>query len=313
MKAKRNNTIYYLITVGILAIIVVLVLFAFFYPVCTVEFDTDGGSVIKSIRVIKGTEVYEPEIPKKSGYIFVGWYKQATAREKWNFELDVVSGDTVIYAVWREDIQKCVDDTIAEITQFMSVLSKNSYSNQTWESILNWQNQAVATIYECTTSKAVTNTATLFYARVNQAETLAQQEEKELAEYKQVMLERLERNYLLLWGENRYYDEEMLQLQNIYAQGKSNILASENTDSVLNNTVMAENAFKEVKTVWYYDKVMYCNSLPVPQEGDYTAQNWERIQIEVVNAKARIMSSDTEDKVMREMLYIIELIYSLKA
>ena len=39
-----------------------------------VTFDTDGGSLIKSLTVKEQEKIKQPEDPVKEGYIFDGWY-----------------------------------------------------------------------------------------------------------------------------------------------------------------------------------------------------------------------------------------------
>ena len=40
----------------------------------TVTFNSDGGTLIDSQKVIKGEKAIEPTIPIKEGYTFVGWF-----------------------------------------------------------------------------------------------------------------------------------------------------------------------------------------------------------------------------------------------
>ena len=64
-----------------------------------VQFDTDGGSEVASITGIKhGTSIYEPRIPTKQGYTFLGWYDEGLT-VKWNFR-EPVLGDMTLYAKW---------------------------------------------------------------------------------------------------------------------------------------------------------------------------------------------------------------------
>ena len=67
-----------------------------------VEFNTDGGSAVKSLRPGLGQTFDAPEDPVKEGYEFAGWYKDADFSAPWNFAEDTADGDTVLYAKWTE-------------------------------------------------------------------------------------------------------------------------------------------------------------------------------------------------------------------
>lgn len=68
-----------------------------------VNYDTQGGSSIEAERVAENNPAPKPVDPKKDGYIFAGWYKEATCENVFDFETDVITGDTTIYAKWDVD------------------------------------------------------------------------------------------------------------------------------------------------------------------------------------------------------------------
>ena len=67
----------------------------------TVFFDTDGGSDVAAITVLKGEKIPVPEEPSKASkdceYVFLGWYYNG---EAWNFENGVVENMTLV-ARWK--------------------------------------------------------------------------------------------------------------------------------------------------------------------------------------------------------------------
>lgn len=66
-----------------------------------VSFNTQGGSTIGSLTAAYGTTIAAPAtLPKKSGYVFAGWFKNSACTQVWDFTSDKVQGDTVIYAKW---------------------------------------------------------------------------------------------------------------------------------------------------------------------------------------------------------------------
>lgn len=73
----------------------------------TIMFDSQGGSVVASIRDLLAGEMIDiPKLPTKSGYIFGGWYKDRSLVSKWDFSSDSVVQDMTLYANWREPIIK---------------------------------------------------------------------------------------------------------------------------------------------------------------------------------------------------------------
>lgn len=71
----------------------------------TVTFDMNGRD--KAPYTITGIQTHstinEPEdIPTAMGYIFAGWYKDRECTVKWDFNSDIVTENTTIYARWTE-------------------------------------------------------------------------------------------------------------------------------------------------------------------------------------------------------------------
>lgn len=66
-----------------------------------VAFDTQGGNQIASLNnVFELTLINEPEVPTKDGYEFGGWYREPSCVSKWDFEVDLVISDMILYAKW---------------------------------------------------------------------------------------------------------------------------------------------------------------------------------------------------------------------
>lgn len=63
-----------------------------------ITFDSDGGSSVSSQTVALDAVIVEPIVPKKTGYVFGGWYKQDGT--KWNFDTDKVKGEMTLKAKW---------------------------------------------------------------------------------------------------------------------------------------------------------------------------------------------------------------------
>ena len=63
-------------------------------------FNSMGGSDVTSQSILYGNVANAPINPTKTGYIFVGWYKEADFTTKWNFSADTVTENTTLYAKW---------------------------------------------------------------------------------------------------------------------------------------------------------------------------------------------------------------------
>lgn len=67
-----------------------------------VRFETDGGGEVADKAVINGKTVEKPVDPVKSGYDFIGWYKNGGFTELYDFESAPVTGDITLYARYAE-------------------------------------------------------------------------------------------------------------------------------------------------------------------------------------------------------------------
>ncbi|MDT2659532.1 InlB B-repeat-containing protein [Enterococcus hulanensis] len=67
----------------------------------TVDFDTQGGSTVASQTIEKDQKVSKPSDPTKAGYDFTGWYKDKDCKEVFDFDTEVITEATTIYAGWK--------------------------------------------------------------------------------------------------------------------------------------------------------------------------------------------------------------------
>ncbi|HHV14824.1 MAG TPA: hypothetical protein GXX66_04160, partial [Acholeplasmataceae bacterium] len=65
----------------------------------TVTFDSNGGSEVDPIKVLRNSKVRKPRNPQKGGYKFVAWYLD---EQEYDFTLEVTKDFTLV-AMWEED------------------------------------------------------------------------------------------------------------------------------------------------------------------------------------------------------------------
>lgn len=71
-----------------------------------VTFDSDGSSVVDSVDVVSGSVLTRPTPdPTRSGYQFIGWFKDAALTEPWDFANDIVTKDITLYAEWKDSLE----------------------------------------------------------------------------------------------------------------------------------------------------------------------------------------------------------------
>ena len=66
--------------------------------ICTVTFDTQGGTEIAAQNLEKGSRVQKPQDPEKAGYTFAGW---TYSGEDWSFIQHTVTGNMTLTAQWQ--------------------------------------------------------------------------------------------------------------------------------------------------------------------------------------------------------------------
>ncbi|MCK9233754.1 MAG: InlB B-repeat-containing protein [Acholeplasmataceae bacterium] len=81
----------------------------------TVYFESNGGSDVDSTEVIENGLLEEPNDPTRENYNFKGWYKDSQFNEKFDFDIDVITGNVTLYARWEEvPYQETDEDKVLE-------------------------------------------------------------------------------------------------------------------------------------------------------------------------------------------------------
>lgn len=71
--------------------------------VCTVTFDSQGGSAVAPATVTYGNKVTKPTDPTKEGHTFNGWYHESECTTAFAFDTYVITSDVTLYAAWTEN------------------------------------------------------------------------------------------------------------------------------------------------------------------------------------------------------------------
>jgi len=66
-----------------------------------VEFNTQGGSAVPNQQVAENDYAARPGNPELAGFTFGGWYKDQACTQLWDFDVDVVTSFTTLYALWQ--------------------------------------------------------------------------------------------------------------------------------------------------------------------------------------------------------------------
>ena len=66
----------------------------------TFELNYTGAPAAATAQVEDGGKATAPARPSRAGYTFDGWFKEEDCTTAWNFDTDIVTGDTTLYAKW---------------------------------------------------------------------------------------------------------------------------------------------------------------------------------------------------------------------
>lgn len=82
----------------------------------SINFDTQGGSIIEPLIDYFGASIKVPSPPSKDGFSFFGWYKDAEYKEKYAFKA-IGAENITIYARWLAPVENATDDTYFNFEQ----------------------------------------------------------------------------------------------------------------------------------------------------------------------------------------------------
>ena len=95
------------ILVAILALVLVgALIFVISHNGFTVNFETNGGTEVASVRVLHGETVAQSQVPTREGYEFTGWYTDRACTSPWSMDSDTVTGSLTLYGGWGRKKKK---------------------------------------------------------------------------------------------------------------------------------------------------------------------------------------------------------------
>ena len=85
-----------------IAVIIIVVALELRNPGFTITYDSCGGTDVTANNQMYGELLEEPEEPTREGYMFTGWYKDASCYDLWDVKNDTIESDITLYAGWQK-------------------------------------------------------------------------------------------------------------------------------------------------------------------------------------------------------------------
>lgn len=67
----------------------------------SMEFDSNGGSEVKTVYFLDGDDAIIPPVSKREGYEFAGWYYDSELTQKYDYASKMPDKDLTLYAKWQ--------------------------------------------------------------------------------------------------------------------------------------------------------------------------------------------------------------------
>ena len=71
----------------------------------SVQFDSQNGTAVENQTVPEGELLPSPQNPVREEFVFTGWYKDKECKTLWDFDVDKVTENTVLYAGWQKEVK----------------------------------------------------------------------------------------------------------------------------------------------------------------------------------------------------------------
>ena len=97
MSVRGANLMVSVLWIILIAVTVFLIKNAGF----TIQFNTNGGSGISSVKAMHSETLQLDETPVKEGYLFTGWYTDEACTNRWQ-ENSPIETSMTLYAGWQK-------------------------------------------------------------------------------------------------------------------------------------------------------------------------------------------------------------------
>jgi uncharacterized repeat protein (TIGR02543 family) len=133
-----------------------------------VSFDSGIGQSIPIQLIPHGEKVVEPKQPTMAGYTFAGWYKDNKYTKLWDFQKDLVTDSTRLYAKWNIHFYEVHFHTNGGggvspiLAEYNTTISEPLMSEKPGHQFAGWyRDEGFKTVWNFTTDR-VTNTTSLY-------------------------------------------------------------------------------------------------------------------------------------------------------
>ncbi|PEJ58265.1 hypothetical protein CN692_08265 [Bacillus sp. AFS002410] len=131
-----------------------------------VVYNTQDAGLVVSLKAEYNT-LLEETIPTRTGYTFLGWYKEAEGKTLWNFATDKVTDNTILYAKWSINsytvhFNSNGGNQVADKTANYNTGIASPSTTRTGYTLVGWSKDAAGKVAWNFATDKVTNDTTLY-------------------------------------------------------------------------------------------------------------------------------------------------------
>lgn len=93
----------------------------------TVTFNSQSGSAVSGKTADYNTTITAPTAPTRTGFTFLGWYKEAAGTNAWDFATDKVTSNITLFAKWQSNAPENITSGSYTVNNTRLYVSKIKY------------------------------------------------------------------------------------------------------------------------------------------------------------------------------------------
>jgi pectate lyase len=98
----------------------------------SVSFNAVGGTPTSGYHdLTHGSLINAPIPPTLDGFVFAGWYREAAYLNEWDFSVDTVQGNLILYAYWIEDVPEPEGTAVRTAAEFHELVTTGQIGSDT--------------------------------------------------------------------------------------------------------------------------------------------------------------------------------------